>query len=186
MWNQACSSQEEEFLNINSQTASVANSRVCCWDWLCRAGLCHPSTAPATRTSILPFLTCQPKSLKPSHISAGTMPQLWLHPQWERERTVPSNALTLGFYCFALANVVGPSLRKLPILSGYSWADVWGDGHIDHLVTRATAGTCTSDVWEQLHIENLPSAEAVTASSQMLGKSLPRAQNDTRQPCPFD
>lgn len=53
MWNQACSSQEEKYLNINSQTASVANSRVCCRDWLCRAGLYHPSTPLATRTSSL-------------------------------------------------------------------------------------------------------------------------------------
>lgn len=55
-----------------------------------------------------------------------------------------------------------------------------------YLVTRATAGTFTSDVWEQLQVEDLPSAVAVTASGQMLGKSLQQwAQNYTRQLCPL-
>lgn len=53
-------------------------------------------------------------------------------------------------------------------------------------MTRATAGTFTSDMWEQLQVEDLPSAVVVTASSQMLGKSLQQwAQNYTRQPCPL-
>lgn len=41
-----------------------------------------------------------------------------------------------------------------------------------YLVTRATAGAFTTDVWEQLQVEDLPSAVAVTASGQMLGKNL--------------
>lgn len=76
MWNQACSSQEEQYLNINSQTVSVANSRACCWDWLCRAGLYHPSTPIATRTSsfFLPANLCHSNlhtSLQDPHHNSG-------------------------------------------------------------------------------------------------------------------
>lgn len=114
----------EEYLNIDSWTASVANSRVCCGDWLCRAGLYHTSTVLATKASSFSL----PANLNHSNLhtslqdpchSSGCIPNkkekglcLQMPQQW--------HLLVCAVYCFAPANLVGPSLGKLPIPSGHS------------------------------------------------------------------
>lgn len=152
MWDEACSSLEEEYLNIHSQTAFVANSRVCCCHWLCRAGFYHPSTPLAIRASSLSL----PANL--SHSNLHTPLQDSCHssgciPSEKEKGLCLQMPLHWAVHCFVLPNSVGPSLGKFPILSGHSWTDVWGHGPLYHtagntecLVTGATAGTFTSDV----------------------------------------
>lgn len=171
MWKQAHSRQEEEDVNVNSQTASAAKDRVCRWDWLCKVKLYHPPTALAA--CVTQTFTC----LFRVHATA-----LVASPE-KRGRPVPPNAVALS-YCFTLANWVGPSFRKLCTPPGHSW--LWGAGssvsHCQRYRASSDQGNCWT-LWEQVQVEELLSAVAVTASSWMLGKGFEEwVQNSTRQP----
>lgn len=144
---------------------------VCRWDWLCKVKLYHPPTALAacvTRT-----FTCLFRVLATALVAS---------PE-KRGRPVPPNAVALS-YCFTLANWVGPSFRKLCTTPGHSW--LWGAGSSVSYCQRYRAssdqGNCWT-LWEQVQVEELLSAVAVTASIWMLGKGFEEwVQNYTRQP----
>lgn len=145
MWKQAHSRQEEEDVNVNSQTASAAKERVCHWDWLCKAGLYHPPAALAARASSFPLPTCVTQTF--SCLFRVRATALVASPE-ERERPVPPNAVALSYLLLCSIRSGRSILQEImPFIQDI--IDFWGQGpqyhtagDTEHLVTGATAGPC--------------------------------------------